>query len=305
MRIVLIGNGWLPIPPPAWGAIEILIWDMYNKFKELGHECLIVNERYEHDVLRLTNDFQPDVVHLHAPRFHKIMDEINCKVKIASSQDTQETQEVLDGFVKNNFYIFAVSNEWKEKYIMHGRDPSTIIVTPNGVAEDKFQYKENCSEPDKSIYLGMIEERKKQYKYHDLKSVYFVGRILCQKFKKTECYLGEWTKQTLYMFLTSFANLVLLSSSEAHSLAVSEALMCGLGVVVNEAASANLDRSKPWITVIPDNKLDDLEYVENAINENRKNSIINRSNIRKHALETLSWDVRIKEVLKAYETILS
>ena len=74
---------------------------------------------------------------------------------------------------------------------------------------------------------------------------------------------------------------------------------------MSEAASANLDRTKPWITVIPDDKLDDLEYVENAIIENRKNSIINKTKIRKHALETLSWDVRIQEVIKAYETILS
>jgi len=301
MRIVLIGNGWLPIPPPAWGAIEILIWDMYNKFKELGHECLIVNERYEHDVLRITNNFKPDIVHLHAPRFYNIMDQINCKVKIASSQDTQETQEVFNGFVKGNFYIFAVSNDWKEKYVSYGRDPATIAITPNGVDSNLFNFIPNCLYANKSIYLGMIEERKKQYKYHDLQSLYFVGRIVCEKFKRTQNYLGEWTKQTLYLFLTTFANLVLLSSSEAHSLAVSEALMCGLGVVVSEAASANLDRTKPWITVIPDNKLDDLEYVENAITENRRISIVNRTNIRNHALETLSWNVRIEEVIKKYE----
>ena len=95
-----------------------------------------------------------------------------------------------------------------------------------------------------------------------------------------------------------------MSSKECHSLAICESLMCGLGAVVSEAAAGNLDRSKPWITVISNDKLDDIHYVEEAIRENRKQSIIHRQDIRKYALDTFSWNVRIPQILSTYKTIL-
>lgn len=305
MRIVLVGNGYLPIPPPAWGAIEILIWDLFNYMKNLGHDVLIVNTRNESDVILEIIKFNPDVIHVHAPRFYNILNSINCKAKIASSQDTQETSDVFKGFVNGRFYILTVSDELKKKYIDNGRDSSTIYVTPNGIDSNLFQYNDFCIYPGRSIYLGMIEERKKQYKYQGINSIYFAGRCCCSKFNtRNPRYMGEWTKDMVYSFMTCFANLVMLSSAEAHCLAVSEALICGLGVVISEATSANLDTSKPWITVIPNDKLDDIEYVEEQIRINRKISIIHRSEIRKHALETISWNTRINNYINAYEDIL-
>jgi len=305
MRIALIANGWLPIPPPAWGAIEILIWDMYINFRKRGHDVLIVNTHNQEEIVKLVNNFNADVIHLDWDAYYKLMPLMNANCKIITGHNHELPRLGDQTFYNGNYTIFTLSNEIKEKYIKTGCDHTKLLVMPNGVDGNLFNFMANCLYTNKSAYVGSINARKNQYKYTSIKNLFFIGRIECQRFQKNERYLGEWTKQTLYMFLTTFATLVLLSSSDCHSLAVAEGLMCGLGVVVSEAASANLDRSKPWITVIPDNKLDDLEYVENAIIENRKNSIINRSNIRKHALETLSWDVRIQEVLKAYETILS
>lgn len=305
MRIVLIAHGWLPIPPPAWGAIEILIWDMYNNFKKRGHDVLIVNTHNQEEIVKLVNNFNADVIHLHWDAYYNLMPRMNAKCKIITGHHDELPRLGDQEFYKGNYKIFTLSNEIKEKYINTGCDPTKLIVMPNGVDSSLFNFIPNCLYTNKSVYVGAISARKNQYKYTSIKNLFFIGKIECQKFQKNERYLGEWTKQTLYLFLSTFANLVLLSSSECHSLAVAEALLCGLGVVVSEAASANLDRTKPWITVIPDDKLDDLEYVENAIIENRKNSIINKTKIRKHALETLSWDVRIQEVIKAYETILS
>lgn len=293
MRIVLVGNGWLPIPPPSWGAIEILIWDLYNLLKNKGHDILIVNERYEDKVISEINNFKPDVIHIHAPRFCDVLSKVDCKIKIASSQDTQETFETFQRFINGDFYISTVSEKLKQKYIENGREPNTVFVTPNGIDHTKFQYNSFCVYPQRSICLGMIEERKKQYKYENISTLYFAGGIQCSKFNNKTNYLGEWTKQQVYSFLTIFANLVLLSESEAHSLAVSEALICGLGVVVSEAASANLDYSKPWITIIPNDKLDDINFVEEKIQENRDISVKYREEIRKHSLETISWDARI------------
>jgi hypothetical protein len=43
MKICLIGPGIMSIPPPGWGAVEILIWDYYQALTRLGHEVQIVN----------------------------------------------------------------------------------------------------------------------------------------------------------------------------------------------------------------------------------------------------------------------
>jgi hypothetical protein len=89
--------------------------------------------------------------------------------------------------------------------------------------------------------------------------------------------------------------LVLLSSGECHSLAVCEALLAGLGVVVSEPASANLE-SKPWITVIPNEKLDDLVFVSNAIESNREIAMQNRREIREYGLANFTTDVSLTKL---------
>lgn len=304
MRIVLIANGWLPIPPPAWGAIEILIWDMYTRFTKLGHDVLIVNTHKVDEIINQTNNFNPEIVHLHWEAYYTLLPRINCK-KVLITGHRSELPFVTDKhFCSGDYTIVALSPAIKKKYIDAGCSPHKLCVIPNAVDETLFSFHPFCMFPNRSAYVGVIEERKKQYKYTSISNLYFIGKINCQKFKKSERYLGEWTKQTLYSFLTCFANLVLLSSAECHALVGCEALMCGLGVVVSEAASGNLDRSKPWVTVIPNDKLDNLQYVDDAIRENRKQSLIHRQEIRRYALETFSWDVRIPQILTTYKTIL-
>ena len=98
---------------------------------------------------------------------------------------------------------------------------------------------------------------------------------------------------TLYKKLTHYGNLVLLSDGEADPLVVKEALNAGLGIVISECAQANLDITLPFIDVIPDDKRDDISYVEEVINDNRKRSIPLRQQIKEYANNEFSWDVII------------
>jgi len=107
--------------------------------------------------------------------------------------------------------------------------------------------------------------------------------------------LGEWTKDKLYENLTDYGNLVLLSEGEADPLVVKEALIAGLGVVVSECSAANLDRSKPFITIIPNHYLNDLSYVQKAIEDNRRVSVAGRTDIREYALQQFAWNNIIDE----------
>ena len=97
--------------------------------------------------------------------------------------------------------------------------------------------------------------------------------------------------------MTEYGNLVLLSSGEADPLVVKEALVAGLGVVVSECASANLDIGieRPWITVIPNNKQDNLEYVATKIKENIKSALASRAEIREYGLGRFGWSKILKD----------
>ena len=95
--------------------------------------------------------------------------------------------------------------------------------------------------------------------------------------------MGEWKKEVLYSTLTEYGNLVLLSDGEAHPLVVAEAFSAGLGVVLSEWATANLDLNKKFITVIPEDMIHQPKYIEHKIIENREYSIHNRKEILDYA----------------------
>ena len=146
--------------------------------------------------------------------------------------------------------------------------------------------------------MAKIETRKGQYKYQSIPSIDFVGNYQDSDFNRSsKQYLGEWTKQTLYSNLSHYGNLVLLSDGEADPLVVKEALLCGLGVVLSECCSSNLDLSKDYITVVPQDKLTDITFVNQAIETNRKISNQKRHEIRKYGLQVFSWNTIINKYI--------
>ena len=67
-----------------------------------------------------------------------------------------------------------------------------------------------------------------------------------------------------------------------------EALAAGLGVVVTEWGAANLDMNKDFISVIPESKVSDIDYVESQIVTNREYSVNNREEIYSYA-QQFDW----------------
>ena len=74
-----------------------------------------------------------------------------------------------------------------------------------------------------------------------------------------------------------------------------EAFVAGLGVVVSEFATANLDTTKEFITVIPEEKINDIQYVEEQIIQNREYSVQHREEIREYSKQ-FEW----KEIIQKY-----
>ncbi len=320
MKIVLIGPGILSIPPTnGWGAVESLTWDLAQFFE---HKCnsqvLIVNTPNKREIIDQTNAYTPDVVHCQYDEHVDVMPLLTCKVKIITShyaylehhnfKDSGSYAKLFDQFVEGSkskqFYIFALSQGIANKYIQRGA--CWVKVLPNGANADVFRFESNVPKfNQRSIYLAKIEPRKRQHVYQNIQSLWFAGNNICKQFNaQNPRYMGEWTKQTLYNNLTDYANLVLLSDGEAHPLVCCEALICGLGLVLSSYAAANLDLTLPWITVIPDNKLDDVAFIENAIIANREASLVNRIKIRQYGLDQFSWSKRAMDIFQSYELLL-
>ena len=54
----------------------------------------------------------------------------------------------------------------------------------------------------------------------------------------------------------------------------------------------------PFIDIIPDEKLNDLEYIQDVIEKNKEKSITMRSEIREYGIENFSW----QNIVKQYES---
>lgn len=313
MKIALVGPGFSSIPPKGWGAVESLVWDYYINLKKLDHDVKIVNVGGPRNMLREILNFNPEIVHIMYDDHINLASHLRDRKVFYTSHYAYITHKNFEkqfpGYFrshfknviknKDNVHINAISEEIKRKYIQHGFPEEKITVINNGAREDVFRFDEECKFPDRSIYIGKIENRKRQYKYQSIGGIEFAGNFHNSSFnKRNKNYLGEWTKEMLYDRTTNYANLILLSDGEADPLVVKEGLIAGLGVVVSECASANLDRTKDFIDVIPDEKLDDIDYVKYVIMKNREKSCKMRKEIREYALDNFSWKRVIEKYLK-------
>ena len=302
MKIVLIGPGIMPIPPTGWGAVEILVWDTKVALEKLGHEVLIINTKNGREIIDKINTFRPDFVHVHYDEFVPLVPFIQYPNAITSHYGYLERPKMFGGYtnVANEFMrvkpnVFCLSEGIEKIYNIMFNITNTF-VTPNGVNLNEFNYVSDPDYPDRSIYLAKIDYRKRQHLFQSIDSLWYAGNIADDRFNTKKNYLGEWSKDRLYNELTDYGNLVLLSDGEAHPLVCMEALASGLGVVVCEWGKANLDTTKEFITVIPEDKIEDISYVEEQIIKNREYSVAHRDEIREYG-EQFDW---VKVIEKHY-----
>ncbi len=298
MKICIVGPGILTIPPRGWGAVEILIDDYRNNLIAAGHEVEIVNVKDPNIIIPLVNYHNPDFVHIQYDEFINVVPHLDCKnVAITSHYGYLEQpnrwdpgySDIFWNFVNSTANLFCLSPGIAEVYRKANVSDDRLYVTPNGVRTDLFEFSEECKYEDRSLYLAKVDFRKRQHMFQDIPNLYFAGNLADERFRiNNERYLGEWSKKKLYSELTDYANLVLLSDGEAHPLVCMEAMAAGLGIVISQYSAANLDVSLPFIDVITENQVSDLDYVQEIIAKNRSISVKMRKEIREYA-ESFSW----------------
>ena len=291
MRISIIGPP-LPIPPIGWGAVESLIWDMNISLEKMGHEVQILNDADPNKMLHQMNEFNPDFVHINYDDWVILYPYINRPCACTTHFAYLERYKMMGGYKERVFDVFAsikpvvfgLSDAINDTYHNLASIPSeNLFLNPNGVMIDNFRVTHDPKHSSSSIYLAKVDHRKRQYLFQQISSLYYAGNIAEPRFDISKNYLGEWQKEVLYNNLTDYGNLVLLSDGEAHPLVCMEAFAAGLGVVVSEWGTANLDLSKEFITVIPEDRISDIEYIENEIIKNREYSVNNRQEILDYA----------------------
>jgi glycosyltransferase involved in cell wall biosynthesis len=295
MKISIIGPA-TQIPPVGWGAVESLIWDYKLSLEKLGYEVQIINIANPNEIIQRVNQFRPNFVHINYDDWIILYPYIQYPCAITSHFGYIERQDMMGGYVNifNLFQdykpnIFCLSENIKKVYKFFAEIPEEkLYINPNGVNSSLFKKTDEPKYPDRSIYLAKVDYRKRQHLFQSIDSLWYAGNLADSRFNTNKNYLGEWDKDTLHEELTNYGNLVLLSDGEAHSLVLMEALAAGLGIVISEFATANLDLDREFIDVIPENKINDIEYIESIIIKNREYSTSHREEILEYS-KNFEW----------------
>lgn len=319
MKICIVGPGILSIPPKGWGAVEILIDDYRKTLEKAGHEVFIVNTKIPAHIVHMVCNLQPDFVHVQYDEFINIIPALQQNgiknIAITSHYGYLEQpdrwdqgyQNIFWNFINHDVNVFCLSPGISEVYAGGGIAEDQLYVVPNGVRHELFKFNKVPTFPERTMYLAKIDFRKRQHILQTIPNLYYAGNIADNRFNaNSEKYLGEWSKEYLYEHLTDYANLALLSDGEAHPLVCMEAMAAGLGLVISEPSTANLDLSLPFIDVVPNEKLEDLDYINSVLEENRNKSIGMREDIRKYVVDNFAWEKIVSEYyLKAVETVMA
>jgi len=292
MKIAFVCGGVVPYPPPAYGGIELGVWNYQRVLQKLGHEVQVVNVMKgpmpwrKLQIVRQLNTAAPDLVHIKVSKFFKLARWLRGPQIVLQDHspdaffpDYAQIHRALRG----KSQIICLSPRIRDNYLRAGADAARLHVIPNGLPVAEYRCAAAPKFPERSICLAVVNPRKRQHLLCGLPGLDFAGPIEDGAGFRRENWLGEWSKETIRQRLTDYANLVLLSESEGHANVCLEALACGLGLVVSEAGAQNLDTSLPFIEVIPEERIAQRDFTAAAIARNRRMARGMRAEIRSYA----------------------
>jgi len=319
MRICLVGPGIMPIPPMGWGAVESIIWECASELDELGYEGEILNIPDREEIISSIEEGQFDFIHIHYDVFCDIIPEIkrvspNSKIALSSHYPyiDQFDYHRRDGYTRifnwmidngDTFHNFCVSQKDYDIFKKHNVGENRLHLFKTGAQHRDIKFISEPKYNDRTICIGKIDRRKMQFFYQDIESIDFVGPIGDPyNFDIERNYLGEWTRKDICDNIGEYANTMLLSVGENGTpLVIKECLIAGLGVVTSKYCAYELDDNLPFITIISDDKLEDLDYVSKCLIENREISLSMKEEISQYGIENFSWN----ELIKTYSKNIS
>ena len=206
-----------------------------------------------------------------------------------------EYYSIFKKFLHTRAKVICLSAEIENTYKkFHSK--ATLTVFHNGGRVDLIRFSNKAKNEKEAICVGKIEIRKNQANLQSIKEIKFVGPIVDKRFNKNNPnYLGIWSRENLFNNLTNYSTLVLISDGEAHPLVCCEALIAGLGLVISEEASANIDRSLPFIDIINRNDIYKKDYIYKIIKKNIELSQKYRDEIREYGLSKFNIEILMQK----------
>lgn len=318
MKILIVAGGDIPIPPPAWGGIENLIWQQAAALKKAGHTVHILNKKRKRTLNALkAMPWRYDIVHMHIDRFAEVWVPLSRKFRFPLIVSThygyaafphQWSEDYRSTVVEMRpaEYILVLSPQMKQVFLDQGFKGS-IHVLPNGIDCENVRFAPQSSK--QAIVLGRIEARKQQalmttaLDAHTVR-VDFAGPMnddagdFAPNSRNTH-YLGQWSREQVHRDLTEYACLVLLSDGEGHAAVVSEAIAAGLSLVLSPEASHNLDLTRRWIYIVDRDKDNLGDVIARAVAENYQY----REEIRCYCEQNFDWSVVLPQYISILEQV--
>lgn len=318
MKILIIGTG-AEIPPTGWGAVESIITEHLKRLPRPGVEVDLINTLDWYSLVGMAKELNKkfDFVHFHYDLQWPFAKAMSSLFTTAMSSHFpyigNEAMYSHYGYWKVMSYLtdnqhpnlnFCISQKDINYFMSKGVDPKRIYRLRLGASED-IVLKQNPLKPERSLYLGKVSVRKRQGLYKDIECIDFAGNLEdSNSAEGMKNYVGEWTRDQVQNELSDYGNLVLLSDGENTPLVVREALIAGIGVVVSESCIEELNTDMPFIEVVPNDKLLDIDYVKNVIESNREVSLKMKSDIREYGVTKFGWDACTNDYLEEIRKVV-
>ena len=320
LKIAIVGSS-LPSDCKDYNIeLENIISNYLSKLKELSYDAYYINQlnsktSYVADMINEINDLKADIVVIMFDARIDMVSYLDCK-RIWYYPHNSLMVDIMNNQRHPYFHnIF-------KKIIMH-KDKISKLMLPSELmipSFTKFGFSENkCNilpypinhidigwiqEPrykNRTLCVADIEDNERQRLLLLINNVFLVGLIKDYSFPtEHDRYLGHWTDNQLKERLTHYSNVILLSKTTTAPIILKYAMAAGCGIVISSACQANLDTSKPWITLLEENRINDIEYIKKMI---ESNSIICqgiRDTIRTYAKNEFQWNYIFQEKFLKY-----
>lgn len=335
MKVVLVGAGMIPIPPPGYGAVEKHIWNLAQALEARGHDVSIVNDVFGADskdeyrfafwARKQVKQIPHDVLHLHTPGVATIFQAMGPRDWIYTTHSRHwagaEGIGPKIGFMLERRAVAAATECIAvSRFVAQQIErPRPAHVVPNGVDVDRYAPALSARTGRVVVGVGEIAEHKQWHVAADavgalraagmdvelriagpIRDVMYAKRLEAAGARL----LGALDESELVKHLAEGDILAHPSVSESFGMAVVEGMACGLPVVCSDLLSFLVTHGKEGLLIPTEGNEQRVTKMREHLHLLLQDERLRRSlgaAARASAVEAYSWPSVAERVEKVYE----